>query len=53
MLAERIGHSNARTSVIHVHAARKQKIEATAKPEAYVEAARRAKQLREEQEQKT
>ena len=36
--------------MIYVHAARKQKIDATAKLQAYVEAARRAKQLQEEQE---
>ena len=50
MLAELMGHSNIQTTMIYVHAARKQKIEATAKLQAYVEAARRAKQLQEEQE---
>ena len=50
VLAELMGHSNIQTTMIYVHAARKQKIEATAKLQAYVEAARRAKQLQEEQE---
>jgi hypothetical protein len=45
-----MGHSSIQTTMIYVHAARKQKIEATAKPQAYVEAARRAKQLQEERE---
>lgn len=48
MLAELMGHANIQTTMIYVHAARKQKIEATAKLQAYVEAARRAKQLPEE-----
>jgi hypothetical protein len=46
-----MGHSNIQTAMIYVHAARKQEIEATAKLQAYVEAARRAKQLQEEQEE--
>ena len=50
VLAELMGHSNIQTTMIYVHAARKQKIEATAKLQTYVEAARRAKQLQEEQE---
>ena len=50
VLAELMGHSNIQTTMIYVHAARKQKIEATAKLQAYVEAARRAKQLQEERE---
>ena len=50
VLAELMGHSNIQTTMIYVHAARKQKIEATAKLQAYVEAARRAKQLQEEQD---
>jgi hypothetical protein len=37
-------------NMIYVHAAQKQKIEATAKLSAFVEAARRAKQLQEERE---
>jgi len=48
--AELMGHSEIQTRVIYVHAARKQKIEATARLQAYVEAARRAKQLQEERE---
>jgi integrase len=50
VLAELMGHANTQTTMIYVHAARKQKIEATAKLQAFVEAARRAKQLQEEQE---
>jgi integrase len=50
VLAELMGHANIQTTMIYVHAARKQKIEATAKLQAYVEAARRAKQLQEERE---
>ena len=50
VLAELMGHSNIQTTMLYVHAARKQKIEATAKLQAYVEAARRAKQMQEEQE---
>jgi hypothetical protein len=48
-----MGHSNIQTTVIYVHAARKQKIEATAKLEAFVEAARKAKQLQEAEEAKS
>jgi integrase len=50
VLAELMGHANIQTTMIYVHAARKQKIEATTKLQAFVEAARRAKQLQEEQE---
>jgi len=50
VLAELMGHSNIQTTMIYVHAARKQKIEATAKLQAYVEAARKAKELQEKQE---
>ncbi len=50
VLAELMGHANIQTTMIYVHAARKQKIEATAKLQASVEAARRAKQLQEERE---
>ena len=50
VLAELMRHSNIQTTMIYVHAARKQKIEATAKLQAYVEAARRAKQLQEERQ---
>ena len=50
VLAELMGHANIQTTMIYVHAARKQKIEATAKLQAYVEAARRAKQLQAEEE---
>jgi integrase len=50
VLAELMGHSNIQTTMIYVHAARKQKIEATARLQAYVEAARKAKQLKEERE---
>ena len=46
--AELMGHANIQTTMIYVHAERKQKIEATARLHAYVEAARRAKQLQEE-----
>ena len=45
VLSELMGHSNIQTTMIYVHAARKQKIEATAKLQAYVEAARKAKTL--------
>lgn len=51
-LAELMGHSNIQTTMIYVHAARKQKIEATAKLQAFVEAARKAKQMQEEDAQK-
>jgi integrase len=50
VLAELMGHSNIQTTMIYVHAARKQKIEATAKLQAFVEAARKAKQLQEREE---
>ena len=53
VLAELMGHSNIQTTMIYVHAARKQKIEATAKLQAYVEAARRAKQLQAEEEEES
>jgi len=49
VLAELMGHSNIQTTMIYVHAARKRKIEATAKLQAYVEAARKAKELQEKQ----
>jgi hypothetical protein len=45
-----MGHANIQTTMIYVHAARKQKIEATARLQAFVEAARKAKQLQEKQE---
>ena len=50
VLAELMGHANIQKTMIYVHAARKQKIEATAKLQAFVEAARKAKQLREREE---
>jgi integrase len=51
VLAELMGHSNIQTTMIYVPAARKQKIEATAKLQAaFVEAARKAKQLQEREE---
>jgi len=50
VLAELMGHANIQTTMIYVHAARKQKIEATAKLQAFVEAARKAKQLQEKEE---
>ena len=50
VLAELMGHANIQTTMIYVHAARKQKIEATAKLQAYVEAARKAKTLQEKHE---
>jgi integrase len=50
VLAELMGHAEIQTTMIYVHAARKQKIEATAKLQAYVEAARKAKQLQEKKE---
>jgi len=49
VLAELMGRSNIQTTMIYVHAARKQKIEATARLQAYVGAARRAKRLRAEE----
>jgi len=45
-----MGHANIQKTMIYVHAARKQKIEATAKLQAFVEAARKAKQLQEREE---
>jgi integrase len=51
VLAELMGHSNIQTTMIYVHAARKQKIEATTKLQAFVEAARKAKQMQEEDAQ--
>src|SRR5208283_231077 len=53
VLAELMGHSNIQTTMIYVHAARKQKIEATAKLQAFVEAARKAKQMQEEAEEES
>jgi hypothetical protein len=50
VLAEFMGRANVRTTMIYVHAARKQKIEATVKLQACVEAAWDAKQLQEKQE---
>ena len=50
VLAELMGHSSIQTTMIYVHCSRKMKVEATARLQAYVEAARRAKQLQEEQE---
>ena len=50
VLAELMGHANIQTTMIYVHAARKQKIEATARLQAFVEAARKAKQLQKKQE---
>ena len=47
--SELIGHSNIPTPMTYVHAARKQKIEATARLQAYVEAAWKAKELQEKQ----
>ena len=49
VLAEPMGHAEIQTTMIYVHAARKQKIEATAKLQAYVEAARKAKELQAKQ----
>ena len=50
MRAELMGHSNTQTTRIYVRAARMQKTEATAKLQAFVEAARIAKQLQDEGE---
>ena len=50
VLAELMGHAHIQTTMIYVHAARKQEIEATARLQAYVEAARKAKQLQAEEE---
>jgi integrase len=47
VLAELMGHSSIQTTMVYVHCSRKMKIEATARLQAYVEAARRAKQLQE------
>ena len=49
MLAELMGHAEIQTTMIYVHAARKQKIGATARLQAYVEAARKAKELQAKQ----
>ena len=45
--AELKAHSNSQTTMIYVHAVRKQKIEATARLQAYAEVARKAKDLQE------
>ncbi len=50
VLAELMGHSSIQTTMIYVHSSKKMKIEATARLQAYVEAARRAKVLQEEEE---
>ena len=50
VLAELMGHANIQTTMIYVHAARKQKMEAMAKLQAFVEAARKTKQLQEKEE---
>jgi integrase len=50
VLAELMGHSSIQTTMIYVHSSKKMKIEATARLQAYVEVARRAKQLQEEEE---
>jgi integrase len=50
VLAELMGHSSIQTTMIYVHSSKKMKIEATERLQAYVEAARRAKQLQEEEE---
>ena len=47
VLAELMGHSSIQTTMVYVHCSKKMKIEATARLQAYVEAARRAKQLQE------
>jgi len=52
VLTEPMGHSNIPTTTVYVHAARKQKIESTAKLQAFVEAARKAKPVQEEDAQK-
>jgi len=49
VLAELMGHSSIQTTMVYVHCSRKMKIEATARLQAYVEAARRAKELQEEE----
>jgi len=49
-LGELAGHSNSQTTTSYMHAARKQEIEATAKLQANVEAAWKAKTLQEKQE---
>ena len=50
VLSERMGQLNAQTTMIYVRAVRKQEVEATAKLQAFVEAASKAKQLPEQQE---
>ena len=50
VLAELMGHAEIQTTMIYVHASKKMKIEATEKLQAYVEAAKKAKKLQEEQE---
>jgi len=49
-LAEFMGYSNIETTMIFQHAAREQKIEATVKLQAYVEAAPKTEQLQEKQQ---
>ena len=48
--AELMGQWNIQTSMTCVHAARKRKIEATAKLQAFVETARKAKQMQEDED---
>jgi hypothetical protein len=50
VLAELMGHAKIQTTMIYVHASKKMKIEAAEKLQAYVETAREAKELQEEQE---
>lgn len=51
VLAELMGHAEIQTTMIYVHASKKMKIEATEKLQAYVEAAKKAKELQKEEAQ--
>jgi hypothetical protein len=51
VLAELMGHAEIQTTMIYVHASKKMKIEATEKLQAYVEAAKKAKELQKEETQ--
>ena len=49
-MAELMGYPHVQTTMMYVDGVRKQKIEATVRLQAYIEATRRAKQLQEERE---
>lgn len=51
VLAELMGHSSIQTTMIYVHCSRKMKAEAQSKLQAYIEAAKRAKELQQQEQQ--